>query len=546
MRKAKWLRFALTVALIPVFVVSATAPCSNPVTKVTNNYHYALDNAAACDWYWRSTVSPIYPIENYNFCWVLDDGLFIRTLAYPAIGGNPAPNTDLMSSQMPANRSLAFTGVANRKGDDTDKKKIAGGSNQNPSGNLIRYNTFPFTQTEMSFPKITRIQTDFLSDVIANDDEVLLVITINNDHIDGSDSIFQLMKSNYNLHLYHSSHVIQYDHENNHGVNPGTFPSGEDKYFEFAGHPGTMHNPTPSPPLVKLCEWKIINNFKGHEKNIYCVLKFSTPPSVSQSSFLNDTFTVVLSDTLGNYQIVPNSRFDFPYKVGASHDPNIIEVNHAVSTTCAAGEELEYTIHFQNIGSTDETIVEVNLDLDQSLNNSSLIVTEIGIGEQSDPLVNVNTPQALATYNSGTFEYTVGNSNTAYNGSRTGNVTPDVKFHFSGIRLEGINATDIQKSKGYIKFKVKTAAAFRTINNQAGIFFGLTNPEIVTNLAETRCMQDSTSMNCDSCRIHLKECRDQLKDGNTGTSNSPMNWLGWIIAGLELLIIIYLLTKRKN
>jgi uncharacterized repeat protein (TIGR01451 family) len=144
-----------------------------------------------------------------------------------------------------------------------------------------------------------------------------------------------------------------------------------------------------------LDEWKIVNNFKRHEKNVYCLLHFVTPPAATEAVPLLDTFTVVLSDPNLAYQVVPNSRFDFPYKVGVSHDPNIIEVNHPVSNTCAADEELEYTIHFQNTGTNAAHRVVVNLELDPALDPATLKVWQTAIGTQ-DLLGSANATSSLA------------------------------------------------------------------------------------------------------------------------------------------------------
>ncbi|MBK9731337.1 MAG: hypothetical protein IPO83_08625 [Chitinophagaceae bacterium] len=279
--------------------------------------------------------------------------------------------------------------------------------------------------------------------------------------------------------------------------------------------------------------------------------------NVNDNNRVLDTFVAVLTKMVGGQpQFVAGSESKLPIAIGKSHDPNVIEVNIPTSTQCGPDangvqEELEYTVHFQNIGSDPATTVEVNLDIDPHLNNSSLTVTEIGIGTNPPVAGGASISQARTGYNGlgGTFEYSVGTSNTAYNTSllstQIPSIIPDAKFLFSGIQLAGINAANVQDSKGYIKFKIKTAGAYQVIHNQAGIFFDH-NPEIVTNLAETRCLKDSINMNCDSCRMHLRECRDQLNGSKTDSSNSWMNWLGWIIAGLELLIIIYLLTRKRN
>ena len=77
----------------------------------------------------------------------------------------------------------------------------------------------------------------------------------------------------------------------------------------------------------------------------------------------------------------------------------------------------------------------------------------------------------------------------------------------------------------------------------AGIFFGDSNTEIVTNLATTTCVRGSGTN--DDCAAQLNECHKQLKHCESH-SHDWMYWLGWIIAGGELLLLIFLFTRRKK
>lgn len=530
----------MTLLITLPILLAATNPCYViNVSGTTYNFPTSMN----CTARWHATN---YASEDYTFCWVFSDGSYVRTSGYNSL--SPAsPNTSITQSQYTPGEKLMHTTVSNRYGDDNDTKKIIGGPvpQGNPSPNFTK---FPVSQNIMAAPALTKIQTDHSNPEVAKDQELMLILTVNGDHIENNDSLgFILPENNYVLRLYHRNTAVTY------GFIPGettAYPSDSCKYFAFA----PVNNSSFSYLNVNYLpvkSWSIQNNFQGNEKNVYCLLKVPDIASATDDHRVLDTFVAVLtkptSSTNNTPVFVAGSESKIGVAIGKSHDPNVITVNIPTSTQCGPDangmqEELEYTVHFQNIGSTTESHVEVNLDLDQNLDNSSLVVTEIGIGTQSD-LLNTNTPQIRAGYSSGTFEYTVGNSNAAYLGSRTGNVTPDAKFSFTGIALEGIDATNVQKSKGYLKFKIKTAGAYQTIQNQAGIFFG-SNPEIVTNLAETTCVKDSIS--CDSCRVHIKECRDKLKNGKSQATDSWLNYLGWIIAGIELLIILYLLTRKKS
>ena len=539
---------AIVLLMTLPFLFGAVYPCCT-ITFSGGTYTFSAPVACARAW------SVNQPSEDYTFCWVFSDGSYVRTPGYYGSVNNNGPNTSIPSGQYPTGTKLMHTMVTNRYGDDTDKKRVIGGPVPLNSISIPQlFNAFPLGQSIMAAPALTMIQTDHTNDEVAKNQELMLILTVNSDHIENNDSLeFMLTENNYILRLYHKNSTITYDTIRGETT---TYPVDSGEYFAFA----PLHNSTYTylnNTYLPVSSWVIQNNtFQGHEKNIYCLLKVPNIEGVNDENRELDTFVAVLTKissaagtTPVTYALVSGSESKLPIAIGKSHDPNVIEVNIPTSTQCGPDangvqEELEYTIHFQNIGSADESTVQVNLDLDPNLDNSSLIVTEFGIGQYSNTLQ--TNLQASAQYSSiGYFEYTVGNSNAGYTGSRTGSVISDASFLFSSIVLKGINAPDVEDSKGYIKFKIKTAAPYQTIYNQAGIFFG-SNAEIVTNLAETRCLSDSTAINCDSCRMHLKECRDQFKNARTNSSDSWMHWLGWIIAGLELLIIIYLLTRKRE
>lgn len=544
---------AIVLLMTIPFLFGAVYPCCT-INLAGTTYTFSAPVACARTWRVAPTAN-----EDYTFCWVFSDGSYVRTPGYYGSVNNNGPNTSITSGQYPTGKKLMHTMVTNRYGDDTDKKRVIGGPV--PSGNMFPYfSAYPSSQSIMSAPALTMIQTDHTNDEVAKNQELMLILTVNSDHIENNDSLeFMLTENNYILRLYHKNSTITYDTIRGETT---TYPVDSGEYFAFA----PLHNSTYTylnNTYLPVSSWVIQNStFQGHEKNIYCLLKVPNIEGVNDENRELDTFVAVLTKissaagtTPVTYALVSGSESKLPIAIGKSHDPNVIEVNIPTSTQCGPDangvqEELEYTVHFQNIGTTAAQTVEVNLNLDPNLDPNTLAITEIGIGISSFPAT-PGTPisQQRNMYTGiGHFEYTRGASNSTFNSSLTlaqvSSITADAKFLFSDIQLAGINAANVQQSKGYLKFKIKTAGAYQTINNQAGIFFD-GNPEIVTNLAETRCLKDST-MNCDSCRMHLKECRDQFKNARTNSSDSWMNWLGWIIAGIELLVIIYLLTRKKN
>ena len=263
------------------------------------------------------------------------------------------------------------------------------------------------------------------------------------------------------------------------------------------------------------------------------------PPATDENRII-DTFSLILNDLAGNR--ISTSKYIG--RIGASHDPNMIEVDKPVSNICGREEEeLEYIIHFQNIGSGSASNVTVNLELDPALDPATLKVWEAGIGTQS--ILGSATATTPLSQSATQFPNSPMSSfDFLKNATRTTSspaVADDVTFNFNSIDLKGIDAANVEDSKGFIRFTVKTRQVYNSIHNRAGIIFDR-NPEIVTNLAVTTCMQSSDSISAQlaACHDELKNCKKNKKTGGS------MDWLPWIIAGIELLIIIYLLTRKRN
>lgn len=537
MKKSKWLPIFMTIALFPLLISNSAQNC-NDVSRVLGQgvYHYNLYYTPGCNFAWRSAAPVAYPDENYSFCWVSRDGSFYRTSAAatnPVPAAGTPPNTDIPISTL-ATQPLLFTGVANRKGDDGDTKKIVGGFNAYNGGLNPKYVYFPTTQNILTGSARCKIQNDYGSDLIAKTDEILLIMTI--DHPEGTDSL--PAPDGYILRLTHSNSAIIYTHTE--GNAEDDYPNNDEEYFEFASHhssspTGLLNNPT-------LSVWNIANAapFAGHEKNVYCLLNIYSMPSATDENRIIDTFSLILNDLAGNR--ISTSKYIG--RIGASHDPNMIEVDKPVSDICGREEEeLEYIIHFQNIGSGSASNVTVNLELDPALDPATLKVWEAGIGTQSilgsamatTPLSQATTQFPNSPISSFDFRKNVTRTTSAPA------VGDDVTFNFNSIDLKGIEAADIEESKGFIRFTVKTRQFYTSIHNRAGIIFDR-NPEIVTNLAVTTCMQSS-----DSISAQLAACHDELKNCKTNKkTGGSMDWLPWVIAGLELLVIIYLLTRKRE
>ncbi|MBK8343088.1 MAG: hypothetical protein IPL12_07020 [Bacteroidetes bacterium] len=122
------------------------------------------------------------------------------------------------------------------------------------------------------------------------------------------------------------------------------------------------------------------------------------------------------------------------------------------------------------------------------------------------------------------------------NPQHKGQVKHNVSFSFTNIMLDGTTNPDVKTAIGYVKFKAKTKLSFSDIHNRAGIFFD-NNEEIITNLAVTKCLDESLS-------TEIENGGDSLPVETDGNCQNPwISWLGWIVAGL---LLIYILVKRSN
>ncbi|UOQ98132.1 T9SS type A sorting domain-containing protein [Hymenobacter sp. 5317J-9] len=153
-----------------------------------------------------------------------------------------------------------------------------------------------------------------------------------------------------------------------------------------------------------------------------------------------------------------NNTATAPQTVVGPFDPNSIEVNYErlTPTQVATQQPLDYTIHFQNLGTAEATTVVLSDTLDaKKLNLASLLLVS-----QSH-----NCSWSLTS-----------------TGSKAGQLT----VRFLGINLPGRNV-DVIRSQGFVRFRVQprtTLAVGEVIPNRAGIVFDFNAP-VMTNTATT-------------------------------------------------------------
>ncbi|GAB3824178.1 T9SS type A sorting domain-containing protein [Hymenobacter jeollabukensis] len=177
---------------------------------------------------------------------------------------------------------------------------------------------------------------------------------------------------------------------------------------------------------------------------------FSLPVNTPLGTLLSSAAAAPLAA-----DVVPaDNTASLPHTVTGSFDPNDITVNYSRLTPAqvAAGQPLDYTVRFQNMG-TDTAFTVVVKD---TLNFSKL---------------NLNTLQLVAQ-----------SHNCIWSLSGQGELT--VRFPFIGLPHRG---QDVIRSQGFVRFRVQprtTLAVGEVIPNHASIFFDYNSP-VRTNTTTT-------------------------------------------------------------
>lgn len=483
------------------------------VTSIANGYTLNLTSVSnSCSTNgWRATG---FGSENYFVRWVFTDGgnKFESTPQNALV-----PNLSITTAQ-----SIAFVNATNTYGDDDDAGIITGGgSNGNlPSG--LNVNNFPANQNNITGTQLVKITTAHLTNKAAKCNQLLLIVTINNEIAeDGRPAI---LASNLRLHLFHN---VQ--------SNKITFlnPSQLNKYFAFANVSSTTSYGYNN--LTKLAKFDINNNFVGNEKNIYCLVDLTDSFDSPQPEKV--TFTAVLTNS-SDVPITPITSIDnLDVFVGSSFDPNNITVNKPTSNTCGenGAEEYIYTVKFQNIGASAASSVFINLETDKVIDIKSIEVIDAVIGNGTNLYFDAGQLFTNCNFsnNGKKFNYSK-NDLKSTTPPHIGTVKANISFSFKNIVLEGLNNPDVSTTIGHVTFKSKTKLPFKSINNRAGIFFD-NNSEIITNLAITECLNDNLEPN-----------ENETETANTDQldcQNWWISWLGWIVAGI---LFIYILIKKRK
>jgi hypothetical protein len=188
-------------------------------------------------------------------------------------------------------------------------------------------------------------------------------------------------------------------------------------------------------------------------KQDYDIL-FSLPTNTVVGTALASTATTPLT---GDVEPTDNTS-TLAQTVVASYDPNSMEVNYErITPTQVADQQwLEYTIHFQNLGTAAATTVVLQDTLDfQKLNPASI-------------------------------QWITQSHNCSWSLTSIGPNTGLLTVRFLNINLPYRNV-DVIRSQGFVRFRVRarpTLALGEIIPNHAGIVFDYNSP-VITNTATT-------------------------------------------------------------
>jgi uncharacterized repeat protein (TIGR01451 family) len=185
-------------------------------------------------------------------------------------------------------------------------------------------------------------------------------------------------------------------------------------------------------------------------RTITVTLSVPTIPAVSIGQLLTGTASI----TLPSGDIVPaNNNSTLSQAIVAAFDPNDKIEAHGekiVFSTFAPNDYLQYTVRFENTGSTTATNISLVDILDQKLDETSLVMV------------------------SASHDYTLDR------------VSRNLTWKFNEIFLP-VSVSGSDTGKGFVTFKIKLKPGFAIgdiIPNTASIYFD-TNPAIVTNTFNT-------------------------------------------------------------
>ncbi|MEC4049908.1 T9SS type A sorting domain-containing protein [Flavobacterium sp. SUN046] len=221
-------------------------------------------------------------------------------------------------------------------------------------------------------------------------------------------------------------------------------------------------------------EYRVINKVKFH---------LLTPPTVDAGT--NLTFSGAITPNANDF--TPSDNNDsITQTVVNSLDPNDILVHEGSTITLSqASNFLHYTIHFQNLGTSEAINIKIDNDLEDKLDWSTF------------ELVSSSHP------------------------CRVKNTDNHNEFLFENIYLPGSNNVDY--STGYVSYRVKpksTVAVGDVLTNDAKIYFDYNAP-IITNTTSTTIISNlsTASFNGLQAKLYPNPVQNKLHIDNSNIIN---------------------------
>ncbi len=213
----------------------------------------------------------------------------------------------------------------------------------------------------------------------------------------------------------------------------------------------TMYLDTPDTIMLpNTFGWHFTDLFPGHTLSKNIKLKIPGPPDFMVGDSIKLNTWVEYTDELGESV---SDTFNLEKLVLCSYDPNDKKVSPVYPDNYAlTGEDLLYTIRFQNTGNAPAFRVTIRDTLDTNLDPSTFKV--VATSHEDKLHTSLQADQFLA-------------------------------FDFLEINLVD-STTNFEESQGYITYRIRAKQdlpAYTVINNTAGIYFDF-NPPIITNTTE--------------------------------------------------------------